>query len=122
MPRSPADLRKTFLALDHILYDDRCARDGVKVKWKRFKESKYHMMFGDYDPELLEIRINYRLAQDDVPSYVVSAVLNHEMLHHIIGFDHTVEFMKAEASFIHYWASEAFCDKLTPCSPSPGDE
>jgi hypothetical protein len=118
VPRSPADLRKTFAALDHLLYDDRFARDGVRVKWKRFRKAKNFMMFGDYDGELKEIRLNYRLAQDDVPNYVVAAVLNHEMLHHILGYEHTVEFMKADAAFIHYWDSEAWCDRviMSECS------
>ncbi len=110
--RTPADLRKTFLAIDHIFFGGQLVRDKVKCRWKRFRPMKNHILWGQIILEDREIQINYRLAHPDVPDYVVAAVLFHECLHHIYGYDHTVEFYKAEHRFPFYYESEAFCDKM----------
>ncbi len=110
--RTPADLRKTFVALDHLFLDGRCVREGVKIRWKRFRNAKTSFTFAVYYMDEKEIHVNYRLAQDDVPNYVVASCVWHEMCHHTHGYDHTAAFHKAEAEFVRHWDSEIWCEQF----------
>jgi predicted metal-dependent hydrolase len=109
VPRSPADLRKTFLALDHVFFHDACTAGGVRVQWKKFRTAKASFLFGEYDMEKRVVRINARLAELDVPQYVVSAVTMHEMLHFTHGYDHSVAFSRVEHKHPFFYESEQWC-------------
>lgn len=110
--RTPADLRFVLHAIDFLFFGQQCANDGVTIRWKRFRQGVNHFCFGEFDSDKKQIRINIRLAQPDVPDYVVSAVVWHEALHHIIGLEHNVAFQKAEHRFPHFYEAESWCDEF----------
>jgi len=110
--RTPADLRRTFLSLDHVFFSDLCAHAGVRCRWKKFRSAKNSFQFGEYDEDRKIVSLNVRLAQDDVPDYVVSAVCYHEMLHHMVGLEHTVAFARAEHQHPYFYASETWADQF----------
>jgi predicted metal-dependent hydrolase len=112
MPRTTSSLRRTFLALDHVFFGDSCEGHGLTIKFKKFRNAKSTFVFGEYHSDKKEILINIRLAKDDIPDYVVSAVIMHEMLHHVVGENHDVVFQKAEHRHPYYYESEKWCEQF----------
>lgn len=110
--RTPADLRRIFHAIDLVFFGGACEAAGLTVRWKAFRDSRTMFMFGEFCPERRQVRVNRRLAALDVPEHVVCAVCYHEMLHHVVGLEHDVEFQKAEHRFPHYYQSEQWCEKF----------
>ncbi len=87
-------------ALDLVYFDGALAEDGVKARWHTFRPTKNSITYGEYLDK--RIRINRCLAALDVPSYMPVGTLFHETLHHVIGMDHDLTFMLAEAQYVHH--------------------
>lgn len=103
--RTISDLRRYFQSLDLVFFGEQCTAEGVRIRWKKYREKSSTFYFGHYHPDKREIWINQRLAQRDVPDFVVMATVLHEMLHHVVGLDHDVPFLQAEQRYPHYWAA-----------------
>lgn len=91
----------------------------IPVCWGRETHGRRSMTFGSYDFRHQRIRIHPRLAQPDVPGYFVEAVLFHEMLHHVLGYErsrgrrvlHSRRFRDWESRYEHaeqarHWQTE----------------
>lgn len=103
--RTISDLRRYFRSLDIVFFSEQCTAEGVRIRWKKYRDLNNHFYFGQYHPERKEIWINQRLARLDVPDYVVMATVLHEMLHHIVGLEHDVPFLQAEQRYPHHWVA-----------------
>lgn len=69
----------------------------VGVRWAReLKPGKQlkKMKFGSYSTH--GIRIHPRLDDRRVPQWLIGFVIYHELLHHVLGLEHTPEFRRAE--------------------------
>lgn len=104
--RTVGDLRRLFLALDRVFFDRGCQAAGIRVRWKPFRSVKGAVHFAEFDIERKVIRVNAFMSDADVPEYVVSAVLFHEMLHHFFGYDHDAKFQKAEHRHPYFYEAE----------------
>jgi hypothetical protein len=86
---------------------------GVPVVWGRATRGRWSMTFGSYDFERQVIRLHPRLDRVDVPAFFVEAVLFHELLHHVLGYErrrgrrvvHSARFRELEARYEHFEAA-----------------
>lgn len=82
----------------------------VPVRWGRAVHGRWSMTFGSYDFERRVIRVHPRLDRHDVPAFFVEAVLFHELLHHVLGYErqsgrrvmHSARFRELEARYEHF--------------------
>lgn len=95
----------------------------MDIRWGRRskKTKKRSIRLGSYSFEDRLITVHPSLDHRDVPSYVVVAVVYHEMLHHALGVEkkngrrmvHTPEFRRRERVFVHFEKAEQWVkDKL----------
>lgn len=109
------DLRPLFDALNRLYFENSLERPEIGWSarlWRR--------QLGCFDPALRQIVINRLLDRSDVPEYVVSYVLYHEMLHlkHPMRFarcrleSHSPKFREEEKKFHHYSAAKRFLEKF----------
>ncbi len=88
----------------------------VDIGWgrRRKKLTRRSIRLGSYSFEDRLIRIHPVLDDHRVPSYVVVAVVYHEMLHHALGTEkkngrrmvHTAQFRRRERMFVHFEKAE----------------
>jgi hypothetical protein len=82
----------------------------VPVLWGRAARGRWSMTFGSYDFERRIVRVHPRLDHLDVPAFFVEAVIFHELLHHVLGFErqngrrvmHSTRFRELEARYEHF--------------------
>ncbi|MBN2497776.1 MAG: hypothetical protein JXR96_24490 [Deltaproteobacteria bacterium] len=88
----------------------------VTVAWasRTRVKGRRSVRLGSYSFEEGLIRIHPALDRPDVPPCVVVGVVYHEMLHHVLGFEHrrgrrlvhTAEFRKRERAYVHFDRAE----------------
>lgn len=109
-PLSGEDYRATFG--DAVI-------DDVRLTWgnvRRRRRGQRSIQLGTYVTSKQLIRIHPVLDQAWVPSFYVSAVLFHELLHHLIPPEsqggrmiyHSTRFRRAEAAYEHHAAAEVW--------------
>lgn len=111
------DLAPLFARLNGEYFDGALPRP--ELGWSA---RSWRRQLGCFDPALRQIVINRLLDHADVPDYVVSYVLYHEMLHlkHPMRFarcrfeSHSREFREEEKRFEHYSAAKRFLSKFPP--------
>ncbi|MBI5346308.1 MAG: hypothetical protein HZB76_04125 [Chlamydiae bacterium] len=118
------DLKEIFDTLNQTYFDKKLDLSITWMKTPRYKKFS-HMTFGSYDMTLKLIRINQLLDSPDIPTYFLSYVIYHEMLHYIYPQTidslgrrrlHTPEFHKKLKEFSQYkeatlWEKEFFKNK-----------
>ena len=105
------DLALLFRRLNRSYFADSLPRP--RLGWSR---RIWRTQLGSFDPALNQIVLSRQLDQPRVPSYVVSYVLYHEMLHvkHPMRFErcrrssHSGEFRQEEKRFKHYGRAMRF--------------
>ena len=105
------DLAPLFVSLNRRYFDDSLPQ--LRLGWSK---RAWRSQLGSFDPALHQIVLNRQLDHPRVPSYVVSYVLYHEMLHvkHPMRFErcrrtsHSGPFREAEKLFEHYGRAMRF--------------
>jgi hypothetical protein len=105
------DLAALFRSLNRRYFADSLPQP--RLGWSR---RRWRSQLGWFDPALNQIVLSRQLDQPRVPSYVVSYVLYHEMLHvkHPMRFErcrrtsHSVQFREEEKRFEHYSQAMSF--------------
>ena len=105
------DLAPLFRSLNRRYFDDSLPQP--RLGWSK---RAWRSQLGSFDPALNQIVLSRQLDHPRVPSYVVSYVLYHEMLHvkHPIGFNrcrrtsHSGPFRQEEKRFEHYGRAMRF--------------
>jgi hypothetical protein len=105
------DLAPLFRSLNHRYFADSLPQPRLAWSTRRWRSQ-----LGSFDPALHQIVLSRQLDQPGVPSYVVSYVLYHEMLHvkHPMRFErcrrtsHSAQFRKEEKRFEHYGRAMRF--------------
>ena len=90
----------------------------LKITWRKAPVYRKHrrITFGSFSQALKLIRINSVLDNSKIPSYFVSFVVYHEILHHVYPIKivksrkriHFRAFKEAEKKFLKYSEAEAF--------------
>ena len=109
------DLAALFRWLNRHYFADSLPQP--RLGWSR---RRWRSQLGSFDPALNQIVLSRQLDQPRVPSYVVSYVLYHEMLHvkHPMRFErcrrtsHSAQFRKEEKRFEHYSQAMSFLARL----------
>lgn len=109
------NLREMYQQLNERYFDR--ALPYPRLGWSR---SSWRAQLGCFDPALNQIVINRVLDRPEVPDYVVSYVLYHEMLHqkHPVKFarcrreSHSPAFRKEERQFAQYALAMRFLDRF----------
>jgi hypothetical protein len=105
------DLAPLFALLNRRYFDDSLPQPRLGWSTRVWKSQ-----LGSFDPALNQIVLSRQLDQPRVPSYVVSYVLYHEMLHvkHPMQFErcrrtsHSGQFREEEKRFEHYGRAMRF--------------
>jgi len=109
------DLALLFRWLNRRYFDD-----GLPQPRLGWSTRVWRSQLGSFDPALNQIVLNRQLDHPRVPSYVVSYVLYHEMLHvrHPMRFErcrrtsHSSQFREEERRFEHYGRAMRFLARL----------
>jgi len=105
------DLAPLFASLNRRYFDD--SLPPPRLGWSK---RAWRSQLGSFDPALNQIVLSRQLDHPRVPSYVVSYVLYHEMLHvkHPMRFNrcrrtcHSAQFRQEEKRFEHYGRAMLF--------------
>jgi hypothetical protein len=121
MTRDSDWLHDAYDALDRVLHLGAVSELGVRVRWGRFRKNKTQFLYATYDFDKKLIELNPVLKGDWIPEVVVYDTIAHEMLHALRGFDHDVEFARAEARYPYHTDSAWWCehnnDRLIAAEP-----
>jgi len=109
------DLALLFRSLNRRYFADSLPQPQLGWSTRRWRSQ-----LGSFDPALNQIVLSRQLDRPSVPSYVVSYVLYHEMLHvkHPMRFErcrrtsHSAQFRKEEKRFDHYGRAMCFLAQL----------
>jgi len=109
------DLAPLFVSLNRRYFDDSLPQP--RLGWS---QRAWRSQLGSFDPALNQIVLSRQLDHPRVPSYVVSYVLYHEMLHakHPMRFgrcrrtSHSGPFREEEKQFEHYGRAMRFLARL----------
>jgi hypothetical protein len=109
------DLARLFARLNRSYFDDSLPQP--RLGWST---RLWRSQLGSFDPALNQIVLGRQLDQPGVPSYVVSYVLYHEMLHvkHPMRFErcrrtsHSAQFRKEEKRFEQYGQAMRFLTRF----------
>ena len=106
MTRDQEWLNDALAAFDLLYFEGELERRKIKVKWAdiRADNRSERFVFGTYYRKT--VRVNRKLAQDWVPSYVVLYTIYHECLHALVARTHNLTFQLAEARYIHHTKAE----------------
>lgn len=113
------DLKKIYTALNAEYFDNQL---NLKITWfgKSSERPKSLVTLGFYHDSLRLIKINRLLDNENIPDYVISYVIYHEMLHHTCPsfYDkngqqhiHTKEFKSQEKLFRYYRAAQKWIEE-----------
>jgi len=127
--KAPAQMRRTALRAAGRHFDlreifDRVNREyfngqvDCRVTWGRRTRARprHSIRLGTYSEQTKIIRVNPRLDQDFVPSYVVEGIVYHEMLHQLVGTTpvkgrkvaHSPEFRRLESRYPYHGQVQAW--------------
>jgi predicted metal-dependent hydrolase len=111
MTRDAEWLRKTLDAVDRVFFLGAVSRDGVRIKWMRWRKTKTEFVYGRYDQDRKTIEINPVLKHAWVPEEVAVDVVHHEALHVVAGPDHGPVFQWSEMAYPYRRRADAWCDE-----------